>query len=329
MPDLVVEDLLVEYHAGGYTIRPVDHVDLHLRAGSLVLLLGPSGCGKTTLLSCLGGILTPTSGSIRFGEVEVAGLSGAALNAYRRDQVGFIFQAFNLVPSLSALENVATPLRAAKVARVERTRRAAALLERVGLSDRADHRPADLSGGQQQRVAIARALALDPPLVLADEPTAHLDYIQVDEILKLIRSLAAEERIVVVSTHDERMIPLADVVIEMVPKFLDDQGETEQIDLVVGAMLFDQGSWGDRVYVVETGDIDIVRVLADDRTETLTTLGPGSYFGETGPLFGLPRAARAVARTDCRLSSYSVRAFRERVSGDGTSEPFGFADDPV
>ena len=108
MPDLIVEDLLVEYHAGGYAIRPVDHLDLHLRAGSLVLLLGPSGCGKTTLLSCLGGILTPTSGSIRFGDVQVAGLSGAALTTYRRDQVGFIFQAFNLVPSLSALENVAT-----------------------------------------------------------------------------------------------------------------------------------------------------------------------------------------------------------------------------
>ncbi len=166
-----------------------------------MLLLGPSGCGKTTLLSCLGGILTPTSGSIRLGETDVTGLSGRALNAFRRDQVGFVFQAFNLVPSLTALENVIAPMRGAKVPRSERQARAEALMERVGLTDRSSHRPGDLSGGQQQRVAIARALALDPPLILADEPTAHLDFIQVEAILKLTRSLASAERVVVVSTH--------------------------------------------------------------------------------------------------------------------------------
>ncbi|HET8931391.1 MAG TPA: ABC transporter ATP-binding protein, partial [Acidimicrobiales bacterium] len=244
---LTVEDLVVEYRSGDYVLRPVDHLDLSWEPGSLVLLLGPSGCGKTTLLSCLGGMLTPTSGSIRLGDTEVTGLSGAALNAYRRDRVGFVFQAFNLIPSLDALDNVMAPLRTARVPRAERRARATALLEQVGLGERLRHRPADLSGGQQQRVAIARALALDPPLILADEPTAHLDYIQVEETLKLIRSLASDERIVVVSTHDERMIPLADVVVEMVPKFLDDQSEPEQRTLTDGEVLFEQGSWGSLV----------------------------------------------------------------------------------
>ena len=217
MGDLSIKDLVVEYSSGGYAVRPINGLNLDVPAGSLVILLGPSGCGKTTLLSCLGGILQPTSGPIKFDDVDVTALEGGALAEYRRDTVGIVFQAFNLVPSLTALENVMVPLRAAGMSRRAARERAEELLTRVNLADRVKHRPGDLSGGQQQRVAVARAIALDPPLILADEPTAHLDFIQVEEVLRLIRSLAAGERVVVVATHDSRILPLADRVVELVP----------------------------------------------------------------------------------------------------------------
>jgi putative ABC transport system ATP-binding protein len=215
--DLSIQDLVVEYASGGYTVRPINGLSLDVAAGSLVILLGPSGCGKTTLLSCLGGILRPKSGTIKFDGVDVAALEGRALAKYRRDKVGIVFQAFNLVPSLTALENVMVPLRASGRSRAQARRRAEELLTHVGLADRMKHRPGGLSGGQQQRVAVARAIALEPQLILADEPTAHLDFIQVEEVLRLIRSLAEGERIVVVSTHDSRILPLADHVVELAP----------------------------------------------------------------------------------------------------------------
>ena len=218
MGDLRISDLVVEYSSGGYKVRPIDGLNLEVTAGSLAILLGPSGCGKTTLLSCPGGILRPTSGRITFGDVEVTELATRALSTYRRDTVGIVFQAFNLVASLTAIENVMVPMRAAGMPRRGAARqRAEELLTRVGLRDRMRHRPGDLSGGQQQRVAVARAIALDPPLILADEPTAHLDFIQVEEVLRLIRELATGERVVVVATHDTRMLPLADRVVELVP----------------------------------------------------------------------------------------------------------------
>ena len=198
MSGLRTQNLVVEYSSGAGAIRPIDGLDLELDAGSLTVLLGPSGCGKTTLLSCLGGLLTPTSGQITLGEVEVTALNRRAMTRYRRHKVGIVFQAFNLVPSLTALENVLVPLRAAGVSRRAARKRAEELLTRVGLQDRMSHRPGDLSGGQQQRVAVARAIALDPPLILADEPTAHLDYLQVEEMLRLIRDLATGDRMVVV-----------------------------------------------------------------------------------------------------------------------------------
>ena len=187
MVDLRIQDLVVEYSSGGYAIRPIDGLNLELDAGSLTILLGPSGCGKTTLLSCLGGLLTPTSGQITVRRRGRDLARRRAMSQYRRHKVGIVFQAFNLVPSLTALENVLVPLRAAGVSRRAARERAEELLTRVGLQDRMTHRPGDLSGGQQQRVAVARAIALDPPLILADEPTAHLDYIQVEEMLRLIR----------------------------------------------------------------------------------------------------------------------------------------------
>ena len=193
MPDLVITDLTIEYSSGGYTARPIDHLHLKAGAGALTLLLGPSGCGKTSLLSCLGGILKPRSGSIRFGDIEVESLTGKELTEYRRHSVGIVFQSFNLIPSLTALENVTVPMTATGSKWSAASRRAEELLESVGLAERLYHRPGDMSGGQQQRVAIARALALSPTLILADEPTAHLDYLQVEGVLKVLRELASGE----------------------------------------------------------------------------------------------------------------------------------------
>jgi putative ABC transport system ATP-binding protein len=215
---LEIRDLTIEYASGGSVVRPVSGLNLSASSGSLVLLLGPSGCGKTSLLSCLGGILTPKHGHIEFGDLDVAALRGAALTAYRRRTVGIVFQAFNLVPSMTALENVMVPLCNGGVRGRKARARAGELLEQVGLGDRTNHRPGHMSGGQQQRVAIARALASDPPLLLADEPTSHLDSIRVEEVMKLLRELADGDRLVVIATHDQRLLPIADRVVELVPK---------------------------------------------------------------------------------------------------------------
>jgi putative ABC transport system ATP-binding protein len=315
---LQIEQLVVEYSSGGYAVRPIDGLDLDVPAGNLAILLGPSGCGKTTLLSCLGGILSPTSGRIRFGDADVTSLDSRALSNYRRNTVGIVFQAFNLVASLTAVENVMVPLRAAGVKRSDARARAEALLTRVGLESRMHHRPGDLSGGQQQRVAVARALALDPPLILADEPTAHLDFIQVEDVLRLIRELASGERVVVVATHDHRMLPLADRVVELVPQFASTDRAPEHVLLGPGEVLFRQGQMGDLIYVVGEGELEIVRERADDHgEEAVATVGAGDYFGEIGPLFGLPRSASVRASTDAHVIGYTVNAFRDRLGPDG------------
>jgi putative ABC transport system ATP-binding protein len=313
MVELVVSDLTVEYRSGDYVIRPLDRLNMHVGAGSLALLLGPSGCGKTTLLSCLAGILRPTRGSICFRGSEVTTLDGSALTAYRRHSVGVVFQAFNLIPSLSAIDNVAAPLWAAGVRGGEAHKRAEALLVRVGLKERMHHHPGGLSGGQQQRVAIARALSLDPPLILADEPTAHLDYIQVEEILRLIGELASEGRVVAVATHDDRLLPLADQVVELVPRLVDVELEPKEYWLVPGEVLFEQGSRGNRIFMVEEGEIDIVRSHPDGTEVVLHTAEPGEYFGEVGPLFSLPRSATARARSESVVIGYTVSDFREKA----------------
>jgi putative ABC transport system ATP-binding protein len=317
MGDLSIQDLVVEYPSGRDTVRPIDGLNLDVAAGSLVILMGPSGCGKTTLLSCLGGILRPTAGAIKFGDVDLTSLDARGLSTYRRETVGIVFQAFNLVPSLTALENVMVPLLAAGVPRRVAHKRAGQLLARVGLQDRVTHRPGDLSGGQQQRVAVARAVALDPPLVLADEPTAHLDFIQVEEILRLIRELATGDRMVVVATHDSRILPLADRVVELVPLFASTDGPPDTVQLSADEVLFEQGTMGDLIYVVSEGELEIVRELASGGEEVLKLVTPGDYFGEIGPVFHLPRSATVRARTDATVIGYTVRAFRELLGVGG------------
>lgn len=320
MGDLSIQDLVVEYSSGGYAVRPINGLSLDVPAGSLVILLGPSGCGKTTLLSCLGGILRPKSGAIKFGGVDVTTLHGRELARYRRDNVGIVFQAFNLVPSLTARENVMVPLRAAGKSRAESRQRAEELLAQVNLAERMKHRPGDLSGGQQQRVAVARAIALGPPLILADEPTAHLDFIQVEEVLRLIRSLASGERVVVVATHDSRILPMADHVIEMVPTLASANRPPETVHLKAGEVLFAQSTMGELIYVVSDGEFDIVRELADGGEELVKVAGEGDYFGEIGVLFNLPRSATVRARTDATAVGYTAHAFRERLGVKGLSD---------
>jgi putative ABC transport system ATP-binding protein len=310
--DLKVRDLVIEYSSGGYPVRPIDGLSLDALGGELVLLLGASGCGKTTLLSVFAAILTPHSGSVLVAGTNVTALNGAALTDYRRKTVGVVFQAFNLVPSLTALENVMVPLRGAGVKPRAARARAVELLERVDLGHRLQHRPSGLSGGQQQRVAITRALAHDPPVILADEPTAHLDYIQVDGVLKLMRGLADDGRLVVVATHDERMIPLADRVVNLTPRADTAPRDPERIHLEPGEIVFRQGDRGDFVYVVEEGGIEILRTRDDGAEDHVASVDPGSYFGELAPMFGLQRSATARAVVPTNLTGYGLRDFRER-----------------
>jgi putative ABC transport system ATP-binding protein len=312
MATLAVEDLTVEYKSSGYVIRPLRDLSFTAKDGQLVVLLGPSGCGKTTLLSCLAGLLTPTSGTIRLDDVEVSAFRGSRLSRYRRETVGVVFQAFNLIPSLSARANVMVPLRLAKVGRAEARRRAEELLNQVDLSERMNHHPSRMSGGQQQRVAIARALALDPPLVIADEPTAHLDYIQVEGVLRLIRSIASPGRLVVVATHDERITQLADVVVELAGQSkVSCPASPVAVALTPGQVLFHQGDPSELIYVLESGGIELYRELADGGEEFLMHVDPGGYFGELGPMMSLPRSASARATAPSVLTGYGLAQFRD------------------
>jgi len=313
--DVRVRELTVEFPSPDYVIRPLDGLTFDADDGELVVVLGPSGCGKTTLLSCLSGLLTPTSGSIRFGATEVTSLSGRAMAEYRRHMVGVVFQAFNLIPSLSALRNVMAQMQVAGLdARAARAR-ASELLELVGLGTRMSNRPAQLSGGQQQRVAIARALVHDPRLIIADEPTAHLDYVQVDGILQLVRELATEGRVVIVATHDDRISRIADRVIDLAPREAPIPAEPVRVRLRPGEVLFEQGDASDLVYVVESGEIEIFRVAAGNEHVRLTVVPPGGYFGELGPLLHLPRSASARATQDSSLIGFPPDQFVERTKG--------------
>jgi putative ABC transport system ATP-binding protein len=310
---LNVSDLVVEFIHDGYAIRPLDNLSFGAEPGELIVLLGPSGCGKTTLLSCLGGILTPTSGTIRLGETDVTALRGGQLDKYRREQIGFVFQAFNLIPSLTSRENIAVPLTLTGHGRKESFARADELLEQVGLSERANHLPARLSGGQMQRVAVARGLGHNPPLLLADEPTANLDHIQAEAIIRLLQSLRDDGRMIIVSTHDSRLVPIADRIVQMVPPDQHEERPTHDVSYAAGESVFEQGDPAQLIYVVKSGEVDVVRVLADGSEEQLNRLGPGQYFGELGPFLGFPRSASVRAHTDAVLTAYSSRVFREKV----------------
>ena len=194
-----------EYRTGGHTVRALDRVTLRINGGEFTSIVGPSGAGKSTLLQLLGALDSPDSGSIQFDGTEIATMTDEQQSTFRRHQVGFIFQFFNLLPTLTAWENVALPM-LLDGKRLRQVRAdAVALLDRVGLGDRIDHRPAQLSGGQMQRVAVARALMMDPPLILADEPTGNLDSSTGAAIMELLRDVSRTDgagRAVIMVTHD-------------------------------------------------------------------------------------------------------------------------------
>jgi putative ABC transport system ATP-binding protein len=213
-----LRDVVREYQIGGQLVRALDRISLRLTGGQFVSVVGPSGAGKSTLLHLLGALDSPDSGSITFDGAEIGRLDDEHASEFRRHRVGFVFQFFNLLPTLSAWENVAVPklLDGSRLDKAERD--AVALLERVGLGNRVAHRPAELSGGQLQRVAIARALLMDPSLILADEPTGNLDSATGASILRLLTEVAHEvgqSRLVVMVTHDHDAAAATDRVIAL------------------------------------------------------------------------------------------------------------------
>ncbi|MBN1248982.1 MAG: ABC transporter ATP-binding protein [Anaerolineae bacterium] len=214
---------------GDQVVHAVDGITASVEAGEFLAVTGPSGSGKSTLLYLVGGLDRATSGEIWVDGREIIGLDENALAEYRRREVGFVFQSFFLIPTMTALQNVVFPMVFAQVPVAEREPRALALLERVGLGDRVRHRPTELSGGQQQRVAIARALALDPRIILADEPTGNLDTKTGAEILQLLAQLNREEgRTILAVTHDPSVTDYATRSLHLLDGRLSDSVESDR-----------------------------------------------------------------------------------------------------
>ncbi|WP_377161282.1 ABC transporter ATP-binding protein [Roseateles sp. UC29_93] len=200
-----IRDLSKVYTRGKQKVEVLHHIDLDVRQGEFLALMGPSGSGKTTLLNLIGGLDQPSGGSIAIGGERIDQLNSAALAKWRAAKVGFVFQFYNLMPTLSAQRNVELPLLLTKLSAAERKKRAAIALQLVGLSDRASHKPTELSGGQQQRVSIARAIVSDPTLLVCDEPTGDLDRQSAEDVLALLQALNRDHgKTIVMVTHDPK-----------------------------------------------------------------------------------------------------------------------------
>ena len=214
--EITLQSVSKTYHMGQVAVHALREIDLEISAGELLVVRGPSGSGKTTLLNLIGGLDTPSSGKITVGSVDIAGYDEKKLEQYRRMQVGFIFQFFNLLPTLTARENVEFALELVEDDHDKIREKALELLGRVGLDDRADHFPSQLSGGEQQRVAIARALSKDPPILLADEPTGNLDLEMGRKVLKVIQELSQKDgRTVIIVTHNAAIAAMAQRVVHL------------------------------------------------------------------------------------------------------------------
>lgn len=212
------ENLIKRYQLGSkHRVEALRGVNISIAKGEMVSIIGPSGSGKSTLLSIIGGLDTPTEGSIWIDDVETSRMNENQLTEIRNEKIGFIFQFFNLIPTLTALENIALPIQFARKPQFDPNKRAKELLEILGLGDRIHHRPTELSGGQQQRVAIARALANNPPLILADEPTGNLDTESGAIVLETLQNVRKTfDTTIVIVTHDSELAQLADRTLHLV-----------------------------------------------------------------------------------------------------------------
>ncbi len=208
-PLIHIKDLTKHYQMGGTLVRALDGVSIDIESHTFTVVMGPSGSGKSSLLYLLGGLDRSTSGEISINNERLDQMDENALALFRRRTMGFIFQSYNLITSMNALENVSFPMQFTGVPNAERNNRARQLLDQVGLADRSHHRPAELSGGQQQRVAVARALVNNPSLILADEPTGNLDTASGITVMQLLSDLHRSGRTVLVVTHDPRMTRFA------------------------------------------------------------------------------------------------------------------------
>jgi putative ABC transport system ATP-binding protein len=223
--DIDIRRVTKSYSRGGETLRVLDELDLHMDGGTFYALMGPSGSGKTTLLNLVGGLDNADEGEVVIAGENIAELSASELARWRADHVGFVFQGFNLLPVLTARENVELPLMLAPISAKQRRAQAERALELVGLKERMHHKPRELSGGQEQRVAIARAIATDPAVILADEPTGDLDRVTAEQVLELLQKLNQQlKKTILMVTHDPRAAGYADKVVHL------DKGKLGRID---------------------------------------------------------------------------------------------------
>lgn len=228
-----LKDITKIYHMGEVEIRAVDNINFSIKKGEFVVIVGPSGAGKTTVLNILGGMDTATSGTLTVDGDDITAYDSRRLTGYRRDDIGFVFQFYNLIPNLTALENVELALQICKD-----PLDAKKVLEDVGLGDRLDNFPAQLSGGEQQRVSIARALAKNPKLLLCDEPTGALDYNTGKAILKLLQNMCRERGMtVIVITHNQALAPMADRLIHI------KNGQVSHMEINENPMSIDEIEW--------------------------------------------------------------------------------------
>ena len=230
-----LSDVTKVFRMGGTQVEALKGIDLAIKAGEYLSIMGPSGSGKSTLFNMIGALDKPTSGRVFIDEVDVAQLDAYELAWLRCRKIGYIFQTFNLIAVMTAIENVTLPMIFAGMSREEYMERGLELLDRVGLRDRFSHKPSELSGGQQQRVAVARALANDPAIVLADEPTGNLDLTTGEEIIVLLKQLSTERNVTIISaTHDIKMLNVSDRVVWIRDGRIDRVEERDKLKISIG-----------------------------------------------------------------------------------------------